>query len=235
MNCLLERPLSLKISCILTSYNRPTFVRNSLKSIQDQTYQNYQLIVIDNSTEMYIKPVIKEFCFAEVQLKLMSWTEDQIAKTNILAIHMNIGLSMANGDLVCFLCDDDYYFPTWFEKAARFFESNEDKSVGFGKLVYSTSRDMIFPDNPIRYPEEVLTRPWGNVDHNQVIHRNFKHAFKVPEYYQFYKGPDAPYFDQIADRHKFYPIDTYAVVKRDHSKSLTNNWDNYFKPNQVRE
>ncbi len=217
---------SLKISCILTSYNRPRMIRHALKSIADQSYKNYELLIFDDSTAFDIMEVVKEFKFPSLQVHHTKLSAEERKAKGRLGVNCNHGLYLAQGDLVCFLCDDDYYYPDWFHHAAAFLghPNNKDKNVVFGALSYSKNKDMEFPingfgiwiDRPVHEPGNVL-------DHNQVVHRRFAAPFKWPEDFRSSVAPDATYFNSLARAgHIFYPTPAYAVVKRQHSKNLQN-------------
>lgn len=214
----------MKISCILTSFNRPKWVRDSLRSIAEQTHRDIQLIVIDESDVFDIVETLKEFSFQDVVVRHLEIKPEERRFSNRLSENCNLGLSLATGDLVCFLADDDYYFPGWFKAASDYFEQNIHVMAGFGRLVYSYWEQMIFQKSPepcqIRFYKEVLSDPWNKLDHNQVIHRRFNPPFQWPVGICSLAGPDAAYFRSIAEKFLFHPIDTDACVKRIHRKSL---------------
>ncbi len=221
----------MKISCILTSFNRPKWVRDALRSVAVQTHRDFELIVIDESDEFEIADAIKEFSFPSVYFKSSRIDPSVRRLENRLSVNCNTGLSLAAGDLVCFLADDDYYYPTWFEKAVKHFQENPAHRAAFGRLVYSYSPVMGFSPNPdpksIRWYPDPVKEPGGKLDHNQVVHRNFSPSYRWPTAIGTLAGPDAVYFSEIARQHLFYPIDAYACVKRLHPKSLLESQQTY--------
>lgn len=213
----------LKISCILTSYNRPHLVRQALKSLQDQTHRNFEVLLYDDSSRMDILPILNDFKLPISQISISKITPQQRRSTNRLSVNINRGLAAATGELICFLADDDYYFPGWFEAAARYFQEHPNVSVGYGKLIYSRSSQMEFkPGKEMRWPGAIITKPYDILDHNQVMHRRFPAPYVWPESFKTMKNPDAHYFKAIAQHHPFHPISDFAAVKRLHSKNLQN-------------
>ncbi len=221
----------LKVSCILTSFNRPRWVRDALRSVAVQTHRNFELIVIDESDEFEIEEAVKEFSFPEVYVRSSRIDPSIRRLENRLSVNCNRGLSMVSGDLICFLADDDYYYPDWFEKAVKHFEENQSHQAAFGRLVYSYSPVMGFSPNPdpktVRWYQHPTSEPAGKLDHNQVIHRRFEPHFNWPTAIGTLAGPDAVYFQEIARQHNFHPIDAYACVKRLHPKSLLESQQTY--------
>jgi glycosyltransferase involved in cell wall biosynthesis len=214
----------MKVSCILTSFNRPKWVRDSIRSIESQTHQDLQLVVIDESETFDITETLKEFSFNELIVRHSKVAPEVRRLTNRLSENCNLGLSLATGDLVCFLADDDYYYPGWFSAAVAWFERNPSVQAAFGKLVYSYTGKTEFPKNPdrsvVRFYEDPVDEPFGKLDHNQVIHRRFDPPFQWPAGASTIGGPDAFYFREIAQKHRFHPIDALAAVKRIHCKGL---------------
>lgn len=221
----------MKVSCIISSYNRPRWLRQSIRSIVEQSHKDYQIVVIDESTMFDIYEVLKEFDLSECVVRKHVVTQEQRSRQNRLSINLNVGLALADGDLICFLADDDYYYPTWFEKAAAFFSEFPEVQAAYGKLVYSDSPEMVFTESPaqcnLRFFKGPLQDPFNRLDHNQAIHRKFDPPFQWPEDMGALGGPDAFYFREVATKHLFYPIDAWAAVKRVHSKNLQCALDQY--------
>lgn len=214
----------MKISVILTSFNRPKWVKDSLRSIANQTYNDIQLIVIDESDQFDILETLKEFYFPNLVVRRFEVAPEVRRLTNRLSENCNLGLSLATGDLVCFLADDDYFYLDWFASAVAYFRAHPDRRAAFGKLVYSYEPAMQFPQAPdpavVRFYHEPVFDPFGKLDHNQVMHRRFDPPFQWPVGAATVGGPDAHYFRAIAQQNVFWPIDALAAVKRIHRKGL---------------
>lgn len=218
----------MKISCILTSYNRPTFIRQALRSVLEQTHQDYQLIVVDDSTKMNIFEVMAPFKFTHSITIHNTVRAEERSKVNRLGVNVNIGLKNAIGDVVCYLADDDYYFPTWFEQLNRFFELNPEKQVGYGILKFSESMEMELGEfGTMRFPGGIVKEPMGVLDHNQVAHRRFDPPQLWQESVGTVMNVDGWFFSQLANLHDFHPINAWAAVKRLHSKNLQNHVSQY--------
>lgn len=212
----------VKVTCILTSYNRPKMIQDALKSVADQTHKDYELLVFDDSTAMDIRKIVSEFSLTEVQVFHTDVSPKTRGSICRLSVNCNAGLAAAKGDLLCFLADDDYYYPRWFEAAVSFFENNSSKEVAYGRLWYSDSAKMVFPSGGKGiFPGKAVTKPLDVLDHNQVIHRRFTPSFRWPEEFKFCTGPDGKYFELIAKSGRpFHPIEADAAVKRKHSLNL---------------
>lgn len=211
----------MKISCLLASFNRPNLIRQALKSVQSQTHLDYQLIVLDESTVFDVRQVVSEFQFPDVEVHHFQVSNAQRRTQNRLGINLNFGLRRATGSIISYLCDDDFLYPNWFADVSAFFTRFEAYSVVFGKLRYTDSLEMRFPEAGfIRFFKERVSVPGGKLDHNQVAHRNFGQRYLWPEDAGYLNAPDGTFFNLVAKDHEFHPVDSFAAVKRSHAKCL---------------
>lgn len=213
----------MKISCIIASFNRPKFLREALQSIITQTYQNYQVVIVDDSTKMNIFEIVPEFNFTESVVIHEQVSATARAKTNRLGMNINTALEHVTGDIVCYLGDDDAFFPTWFERMSRYFEENPAVQVGFGILKYCQDKLDFAEHGEVRFWNEIIKDPsLQMLDHNQVCHRRFDPLVKWQENLGSEGNADFWFFSQLATKHEFHPINSFAAVKRLHSKNLQN-------------
>lgn len=211
------------VNCVLLSYNRPVWLRHALASVAGQTHKDYRLLVIDESTIFDVDQVVEEFELTDVLIHKVPVRVEDRPKRNPVGANMNIAMGMVEKGLVVFLCDDDYYYPTWFAAASQHFEENQNHQAGFGILNYSEDPTMIL--RPVtqwgrRFSFVPVTDPFCRLDHTQVVHRVFQPPYRWPEEFGKIKEPDGYYFREIAKDHVFHPIHSLAVVKREHKKAL---------------
>lgn len=213
----------MKISCILASFNRPTLLRQALKSVENQSHKDYQLVIVDDSTQMNIFDVVSEFKFTDSVVIHEDVTAAARAKVSRLGVNVNAALEHATGDVIVYLADDDYYFPGWFEAVSKYFETHPDVKVGFGILKYSASLEMDLAEcGELRFWNEIVNPSERLLDHNQVAHRRFDPPQKWQEGLGTESNSDFWFFTQIANEYAFHPINSWAAVKRLHSKNLQN-------------
>mgnify|MGYP000166153939 CR=1 FL=1 len=94
------------------SIPKEIFLQKALKSAQEQSYQNIEIIIVDSSdntdTQNYIS-----------QNKNIMYVHSGINHPNVLR---NLGIQCSNGELIAFLDDDDIWFPTKLEKQLKAME-----------------------------------------------------------------------------------------------------------------
>lgn len=97
------------ISVIMLTYNRETMVARAIQSILDQTYQNFEFIIVDNGSTDRSGKIADEYAARDSRIKVV-----HIPKSNI-GTGRNTGLDMAIGDYITFIDDDDTAEPDMLE------------------------------------------------------------------------------------------------------------------------
>lgn len=136
MTELLKLPL---ISFIVTSFNYENYVLKTLESIKNQSYENIEIIVVDDKSEDNSVEKIKEFAQNNIGLvlKLIEHPEN---KGQIVS--MQTGFSYAKGQFICFINSDDILVRDYAKTLLRVHLSS---SVAFvsGQLIELGENDEI--------------------------------------------------------------------------------------------
>ena len=90
------------ISIVIPTYNNSTYLKKSLKSVLDQTYKNWETIVIDNCSNDDTYTVVKKF--NDQRIKYL-----KIHNNGIIAKSRNLGVYTAKGEWIAFLDSDDWW------------------------------------------------------------------------------------------------------------------------------
>lgn len=107
----------MKISVVLPVYNVQHYVKNSLKSILNQTFKQFNVYVVNDCSEDRSAEIIN--FFSDPRVHLIN------NKHNLgLAESRNIGLAKADGDLIYFMDSDDQIRPNLFQEVVKIFEKN---------------------------------------------------------------------------------------------------------------
>ncbi len=113
-----------KISVICTCFNHAKFIEESLKSVIDQTYRNFELIVVDDaSTDESIR-VIEKFLKEYPDVTFIS-----LKKNEGICKAFNSGLKESTGDLIIDLAGDDILLHERLQKGVETF-ANLDNNYG---------------------------------------------------------------------------------------------------------
>ena len=197
------------VSVILTSYNRPEWLRNAIESVVNQTYQNWELFIMDdNSSNIEIKNVIYDF---KTDSRINFYQsdasyEDRVATARYITL-INKAYSWARGKYITYLTDDDDYFPSRLEKMVNFFQTTDAKIVYGWQYVY----DEGFPDlGFVRAPQGPIAQAASLVDHCSVMHYKDLVSDINPwdDRAEFWGHGDAVFWQKLNDLgYLFYPIE----------------------------
>jgi glycosyltransferase involved in cell wall biosynthesis len=117
----------IKFSLILATVGRIEELAHFLKHLDQQTYRNFELIVVDQSQEGVLEPLIRQYQEKFPLLHLRS--------ERGLSLARNVGLQRFTGDVVAFPDDDCWYGPDTLEKVAQAFSENPDWGGLTGRAV----------------------------------------------------------------------------------------------------
>ena len=115
-----------KISVITPSYNSEKYIEECILSVLDQDYNNYEHIVVDANSDDSTIDIVKSY----KHIKFISEPDEGLSDA------LNKGLSMASGDIICWLNSDDYYEKNIFHEVNQIFNNNKD----YQWLIGMTSR-----------------------------------------------------------------------------------------------
>ena len=114
------------VSVIIPTYQREEIIRRTIKSVADQTYQNVEIIVVDDCSEDDTGKVVKEMIATDERIKYIRHdTNGGPAKAR------NTGLQYAKGKFIAFLDSDDIWLPEKLEKQINLLLKYPDIDVIF--------------------------------------------------------------------------------------------------------
>lgn len=113
------------VSVIIPTYNRAQLLVKALQSVLNQTYQNFEILIIDDNSSDNTSEIINNF--KDDRIKYF-----QLSKNQGAPAARNNGIKNAIGELIAFLDSDDQWLETKLEKQIELF--NKDKNIG---LVYT--------------------------------------------------------------------------------------------------
>lgn len=98
-----------KVSVIIPFFNRVELLKKSIKSVLDQSHENWELLLIDDCSTGDISD-IKEIAREDSRIRIIS-----VEKNSGPAHARNIGIEQASGDYIAFLDSDDIFLPDKLE------------------------------------------------------------------------------------------------------------------------
>lgn len=101
-------PVSPLISVIIPTYNHAHFLDRALGSVFNQTYKNWEIIIVDNHSTDHTDDVVKAFLDQRIRLL-------KIHNNGIIAASRNMGVRHSQGEWIAFLDSDDWWKPNKLE------------------------------------------------------------------------------------------------------------------------
>ena len=126
------------ISVITPCYNGEKFIGDAIESVINQTYQNWEIIIIDDGSTDDSKEIVDKYRMDQRIKYVQHDANKGIAKTK------NTGIRLARGDYLAFLDQDDIWLPSKLELQANCFK-NQEEDVGM------ICTGMIFTDEKLQY------------------------------------------------------------------------------------
>jgi glycosyltransferase involved in cell wall biosynthesis len=111
------------VSVIIPTYNRANLVGKAIKSVLSQTYQDFEIIVIDDGSTDNTEEVIRSF--KDKKVKYIK----KYKKNKGISVARNIGIKMARGKYIALLDSDDEWLPEKLDKQSKVLQS-ESPEVG---------------------------------------------------------------------------------------------------------
>lgn len=106
------------VSVIMPSYNTGKYIGESIWSVLKQTYENWELLIVDDCSTDSTDEVVKPF-LSDVRIRFY-----KNEKNNGAAVSRNRALREAKGRWIAFLDSDDLWKPEKLERQIRFMKNN---------------------------------------------------------------------------------------------------------------
>ncbi|MGG7078798.1 glycosyltransferase family 2 protein [Clostridium sardiniense] len=138
----------MKYSIIIATINRSNLINKCIESVMLQSYKNYEIIVVDQSSDTKTKKIVEKY--------------DDVRYINImpngLSNARNIGVKFAKGDYICLLDDDAEYDKNFLENINGFLSNNKVAIIG-GKVKDKITGQVFLKemnDSIIKLTEDII-------------------------------------------------------------------------------
>ena len=149
----------MKVSIITPVYNSGRFIKNTIDSVLNQTYENWEMILVDDCSTDNSEEIIKEYMNLDSRIKYIKLTENSGA-----AVARNTAIEASTGRFIAFLDSDDIWFRNKLQKQLDFMINN---NVGFSFTAYETIKeDGSNTGNIVNAPKSV---DYNNLLKNTII------------------------------------------------------------------
>lgn len=107
------------VSIITPTYNCAKFIARTLDSVQAQTYQNWEMIIVDDRSQDNTKEIVEEYMKNDSRIKYHLLDENSGA-----AVARTEAMKLAKGSYMAFLDSDDIWMPDKLERQIKWMDDN---------------------------------------------------------------------------------------------------------------
>jgi glycosyltransferase involved in cell wall biosynthesis len=143
--------IAQQVSIVVPTYNRIAFLRDAVDSVLAQTYQDWELILVDDGSG------------AEMTSYLAGWSQTPRIKVLRLShsgnpsVVRNAGIRAASGAFVAFLDSDDVWLPTKLERQISLHQSHPERRWSY------VAMERIHADGTLMQGQPVFPTPDGAI------------------------------------------------------------------------
>ncbi|QAY68577.1 glycosyltransferase family 2 protein [Paenibacillus protaetiae] len=107
------------VSIIMPTYNCSKYIRDTIQSVLNQTYSNWELIIVDDCSTDDTSIIVKDYQKNDSRILY-----HKMQKNSGAAVARNKAIDLAKGSYIAFLDSDDLWFPDKLDKQIYFMKSN---------------------------------------------------------------------------------------------------------------
>lgn len=119
--------MNVTFSIIMPVYNSERYLSDAIESVLKQTYEKFELILIDDGSKDASSQICDEYAQRDHRVRVVHKENGGICKAR------NLGISMAEGKYVGFMDNDDIIEPTMLQECRLLIECHQPDWVKFGK------------------------------------------------------------------------------------------------------
>ncbi len=210
----MKKNVNILFSVIIPTYNRDGIIGRAIESVLAQTYQNWELIIVDDGSTDNTREIVESYKDDRIRY---FWKENEER-----SIARNYGIDKAKGAYISFLDDDDYYLPEFLATFHKSIIENNIPFAAFTCFEYTENNGVksknnipvSILNNPVKYLWEIQTsiRPFA-------IHKDILKEEKFKSDCKY--GQDFHLAIRIALKYKIFIIEEYLSVNITHTEQGT--------------
>jgi len=179
------------ISVIIPCYNQGQYINQAVQSVLDQTYQNYEIIIInDGSTDQFTNKLLENY--ERCNTKVYKTENHGLASTR------NYGFTLSKGEFIQFLDSDDFLDSNKFKAQLDVFNRYKDIDVSYTNYRY-------YYEETKEYSDSRMEKLIGKKPFEDFVYR-WQRGISIPIHCAMFKrtifnqsGPFVPGFKAIED------------------------------------
>ncbi len=212
-------------SVIIPTYNRAVMLYKSINAVVNQTFEDWELIVIDDASNDNTYKVVSDFENYKIKYVKNELNIERSASRNK-------GIELAKGKYICFLDSDDIWEPNHLEVIYNYLTSNNFPEILlFTGYTWHFSDDniqnVVLPNtynfNPVEYIIEYQPCP-----SSVCISKSILTKYKFNE--NLFINEDVELFARIVTQYPLIKLNDYTVVVVVHNENTRGTIKDYITP-----
>lgn len=204
------------VSVIMPAWNAERYIAESIKSIREQTYQNWELLVIDDSSTDRTGEIIHEFAVQDSRIKYLN----NVHNKGIVGA-LNSGLEAAKGGFIARLDADDLAVTNRLQQQVDFLAAYQDIVIVGGGYTPFTDTEiadtLLLPINPLILRLSFCVGSF--LCHPSVMFR--RSLLTEFNSYPNVVAEDYAFFSEILNKYKGSNLQTETIKYRVHGSNLS--------------
>lgn len=143
-----------RVSIIMPCCNSEKYLDKAIKSVIDQTYRNYELIIIDDNSTDNTEKIINKWLEKDFRIRFYKKNPEDKG----IATSMNKGIELAQGEYITRMDSDDIIIPEKIESQVKFLDNNKEYGVCSTNIAMLDKLGNVYNLNV--YPEQTVPSEW---------------------------------------------------------------------------
>lgn len=212
----MESQVSARVSVIVAVYNGEMHIRDCLNSILNQTYQDFEIIVVNDGSADRTQDLV-------CQIESGKLSTIRLDKNYGVSAARNKGMQKACGELIAIMDADDIAMPNRLAEQVDFLDKHRDIDlVGSYVKLESEAGSTEVAVRPLNHSAITKAASWSCPLWNTTLMFRSHILQQVPNYpEEFRHGEDYRFLVQVMKRFKVANIPQVLVIKHENRKGLT--------------
>lgn len=201
------------VSIVLPTYNGSRYLDGSIASCLSQSYNNIELIVVDDCSTDATPDIVKAWSEKDVRITIV--THERNKK---LPGALNSGFARARGEYLSWTSDDNLYRPDAIERMVSALRDRPDVSVVYAGYAVIGDSGEVLNTEPARKPSDLVL---GNIVGACFLYRTEVQDAVGPYDETVFLAEDYDFWLRAAQRFQFMALNADLYFYRQHQHSLS--------------
>jgi glycosyltransferase involved in cell wall biosynthesis len=200
----------MEFSVILPTYNRVKFIKNAINSVLNQTFIDFELIIIDDGSTDNTLEIVTNINDSRIKYHYQENSERSAAR--------NKGIDNASGTWICFLDSDDEYQTNHLSELAKFIEDTTP-SPGLIATGITTQQEVAGKRREFLNLNNGILQEIGSkflIPSQVCVHRSILENVRFDVRYRLWE--DTHLWLRIAAQYPVYQMEEYTVIQHVHEQ-----------------